>query len=140
MNRLDERLVKGLDKCGIKELTQILQQTFDRGGNVVIPSFAVGRTQELIYQFNMFYEQHPEYQAELEKVNVYIDSPMATTTTEVFKKNAQVFDAETKNYELYIGNESSSGEKHNIESTKEIGKIVEGYIEDQLHFEGLPIY
>lgn len=50
------------------------------------------------------------------------------------------YDAETKNYELYIGNESSSGEKHNIESTKEIGKIVEGYIEDQLHFEGLPIY
>lgn len=50
------------------------------------------------------------------------------------------YDAETKNYELYIGNESSSGEKHNIERTKEIGKIVEGYIEDQLHFEGLPIY
>lgn len=50
------------------------------------------------------------------------------------------YDAETKNYELYIGNESSSGEKHNIESTKEIGKIVEGYIEDQLHSEGLPIY
>ena len=50
------------------------------------------------------------------------------------------YDAETKNYELYIGNESSSGEKHNIETTKDIGKIVEGYIEDQLHSEGLPIY
>lgn len=50
------------------------------------------------------------------------------------------YKAETKNYELYIGNESSSGEKYNIESTKEIGKIVEGYIEDQLHSEGLPIY
>ena len=62
--------------------------------------FAVGRTQELIYQFNMFYEQHPEYQKQLENVNVYIDSPMATTATEVFKRNAQVFDEETKQYIL----------------------------------------
>ena len=88
------------NSTSIEELINITLETVKRGGSVVIPSFAVGRTQELIYQFNMFYEQHPEYQAELEKVNVYIDSPMATTTTEVFKKNAQVFDAETKNYIL----------------------------------------
>lgn len=88
------------NSTSIDELINITLETVKRGGSVVIPSFAVGRTQELIYQFNMFYEQHPEYQAELEKVNVYIDSPMATTTTEVFKKNAQVFDAETKNYIL----------------------------------------
>lgn len=50
------------------------------------------------------------------------------------------YDAETKGYRLFIGTESSSGEKHNIETTKEIGKIVEGYIEDQLHYEGLPIF
>lgn len=88
------------NSTSIDELINITLDTVRRGGSVVIPSFAVGRTQELIYQFNMFYEQHPEYQPELEKVNVYIDSPMATTTTEVFKKNAQVFDAETKNYIL----------------------------------------
>ena len=88
------------NSTSIDELINITLETVKRGGSVVIPSFAVGRTQELIYQFNMFYEQHPEYQAELEKVNVYIDSPMATTTTEVFKKNAQVFDTETKNYIL----------------------------------------
>ena len=88
------------NSTSIDELINITLETVKRGGSVVIPSFAVGRTQELIYQFNMFYEQHPEYQAELEKVNVYIDSPMATTTTEVFKKNAQVFDTETRNYIL----------------------------------------
>lgn len=84
----------------IDELINITLATIKRGGSVIIPSFAVGRTQELIYQFNMFYEQHPEYQSQLENVNVYIDSPMATTATEVFKRNAQVFDEQTKAYIL----------------------------------------
>lgn len=88
------------NSTSIDELINITLETVKRGGSVVIPSFAVGRTQELIYQFNMFYEHHPEYQQQLEKVDVYIDSPMATTATEVFKKNAQVFDTETKNYIL----------------------------------------
>ena len=82
----------------IDELIKITIKTIKRGGSVIIPSFAVGRTQELIYQFNMFYEHHPEYADTLGKVYVYIDSPMATTATEVFKKNAQVFDEETKAY------------------------------------------
>ncbi len=88
------------NSTSIDELVNITIDTVKRGGSVVIPSFAVGRTQELIYQFNMFYEQHPEYQEVLGNVNVYIDSPMATTATEVFKKNAQVFDAETKEFIL----------------------------------------
>ena len=82
----------------IDDLIKITLKTIKRGGSVIIPSFAVGRTQELIYQFNMFYEHHPEYADTLGKVYVYIDSPMATTATEVFKKNAQVFDDETKAY------------------------------------------
>ena len=88
------------NSTSIDELIKITIDTIKRGGSVIIPSFAVGRTQELISQFNMFYEQHPEYQKYLENVNVYIDSPMATTATEVFKKNAQVFDEETKAYIL----------------------------------------
>ncbi len=84
----------------IDELIKITLKTVKRGGSVIIPSFAVGRTQELIYQFNMFYEHHPEYTDTLGKIYVYIDSPMATTATEVFKKNAQVFDEETKSYIL----------------------------------------
>lgn len=88
------------NSTSIDELIAITLKTVKRGGSVIIPSFAVGRTQELIYQFNMFYEHHPEYADILGKVNVYIDSPMATTATEVFKKNAQVFDDETKAYIL----------------------------------------
>lgn len=88
------------NSTSIDELINITLDTVKRGGSVIIPSFAVGRTQELIYQFNMFYENNPQYQKELENISVYIDSPMATTATEVFKRNAQVFDEETKEYIL----------------------------------------
>lgn len=88
------------NSTSISELLDIVLKTIRRGGTVVIPSFAVGRTQELIYEFNRFYERKPELRAELDKITVYIDSPMATTATEVFRKNAQVFDEETKAYIL----------------------------------------
>ena len=81
---------------GAPELIDIVLKTTARGGNVVIPSFAVGRTQELIYEFNKYYEAHSEVQAALDKINVYVDSPMATSATEVFRKNAQVFDDEMR--------------------------------------------
>lgn len=80
----------------VKSLMEIVIKTARRGGTVVIPSFAVGRTQELIYEFNRFYENNQEYQKDLENLMVYVDSPMATTATEVFKRNAQVFDDEMK--------------------------------------------
>ena len=84
----------------IEQLLDIVIKTTRRRGTVVIPSFAVGRTQELIYEFNRFYLERPEYKDELEKLTVYIDSPMATSATEVFRRNAQVFDEETKAYIL----------------------------------------
>jgi len=94
-NRIHEKNATSIDR-----LIEIVLETTRRGGNVVIPSFAVGRTQELIYEFNRFYEEHSKYKEELDKLIVYVDSPMATTATEVFRKNAQVFDEETKAYIL----------------------------------------
>ena len=88
------------NESSIKALIDIIEETVKRGGNVIIPSFAVGRTQELIYELNRFYESDEYYHNLLKNVQVYIDSPMAVTTTQVFRKNAQVFDAETKNYIL----------------------------------------
>lgn len=84
----------------IKSLIDIITNTVRRGGNVIIPAFAVGRTQELIYELNRFYESDEYYRNILKNVPVYIDSPMAITTTQVFRKNAQVFDAETREYIL----------------------------------------
>lgn len=82
----------------IKELLDIIVKTAKRGGTVIIPSFAVGRTQELIYELNRIYGGQNEYRSVLEQLVVYVDSPMATTATQVFQKNAQVFDEETKEY------------------------------------------
>ncbi|TDP59617.1 MBL fold metallo-hydrolase RNA specificity domain-containing protein [Aminicella lysinilytica] len=90
----------GENAASIKQLIDIVVNTARRGGTIVIPSFAVGRTQELIFEFNKFYEENNEYKKDLDKINVYVDSPMATTATEVFRKNAQVFDEETKAYIL----------------------------------------
>ena len=69
----------------IAELTSTLQETFSRGGNVVIPSFAVGRTQEMLYFLRKIKEEglikdYPDFP-------VYVDSPLAVEATSVFHKN-----------------------------------------------------
>lgn len=84
------------NKESVQRLMQIILKTIRRGGNVVIPSFAVGRTQELIYELELFYEKHREHRRELDKIMVYVDSPLATSATEIFRRNAQVFDEETR--------------------------------------------
>lgn len=78
----------------ISELVRILKETFARGGNVIIPSFAVGRTQEMLYFFRQIKEAKllPEYQ----NFEVYVDSPLAVSATGVFEKNQySCFDDET---------------------------------------------
>jgi metallo-beta-lactamase family protein len=84
----------------LERLVDIIIKTLRRGGNVIIPSFAVGRTQELIFEINRFYELRPEFKKEMDKVMVYVDSPMATSATEVFRRNAQAFDDETREHIL----------------------------------------
>ena len=82
----------------------IVSETIDNGGTVVIPSFAVGRTQEILYELNKIKDQHKddakfqqEYQ-NLMRVPVYIDSPLAVSATEVFKKNMDLFDPEIQEF------------------------------------------
>ena len=69
----------------IRDLTTILRETFLKGGNVVIPSFAVGRTQELLYFIREIKENNllPEFPG----FEVYVDSPLAIGATHVFQKN-----------------------------------------------------
>ena len=72
----------------IPALTEILRETFSRGGSVIIPSFAVGRTQELLYFFREIKQNHliPEY----DSFPVYVDSPLANEATAVFLQCSQV--------------------------------------------------
>lgn len=75
-----------------EELIKIINDTYRRGGNVVIPSFAVGRTQELIYILNEFQEA-----GKLERgVKVYVDSPLASKSTAIFKEYSRYFDRESQ--------------------------------------------
>lgn len=77
------------------KLIDIINKTVLRGGAVMIPSFAVGRTQELIYQLNKYYEYNPDVE-EYMKIPIYIDSPMAIEATEAFKKNSSSFNEEAR--------------------------------------------
>lgn len=69
----------------IGDLTEIIQSTLDKGGNIVIPSFAVGRTQELLY-FIRHIKQHGLVKGH-DHFPVYVDSPLAVEATNVFKEN-----------------------------------------------------
>lgn len=81
-------------KESAEKLIEIINKTAKRGGTVLIPSFAVGRTQELIYELNKYYEYN-SIKHEME-IPIYIDSPMATNATEVFQNNSGTFDQETQ--------------------------------------------
>lgn len=83
---------------GFDELIEIAADTVKRGGTVVIPSFAVGRTQELLYEFNRFFASDHPRKSDLAEIKVYVDSPMAANATQVFEDNADVFDYETKEF------------------------------------------
>lgn len=82
-------------KTSTKRLIDIINKTALRGGSVIIPSFAVGRTQELIYELNKYY-QYSDVE-EYMKIPIYIDSPMAVNATEAFQKNSNSFNEEAQN-------------------------------------------
>ncbi len=69
----------------VKDLAEVLNRTFARGGNVVIPSFAVGRTQEILYFIRIIKKENlvPGFP----RFPVFVDSPLAVEATEIFQKN-----------------------------------------------------
>lgn len=69
----------------VERLTEIIQSTFEKGGNVVIPSFAVGRTQEMLYFLRKIKEER--LIKGFEDFEVYVDSPLAVEATNIFNKN-----------------------------------------------------
>jgi len=79
-------------------LKAVIEETVGRGGSVVIPSFAFGRTQELLYVIHQLYGA-----GEVPKVPVYVDSPLATKITQVFAEHPEVYDQETHDSFLQRG-------------------------------------
>ena len=88
-------------KSVIEPLAAYLQETFDRGGNVVIPAFAVGRTQEMLYYLREIKNEnmvkgHPNFP-------VYVDSPLADNSTSVFLQCDKDFLDEESQYVMDLG-------------------------------------
>jgi metallo-beta-lactamase family protein len=84
------------------ELEQIIRRTSKRGGKVIIPAFAVERTQMLVYLLNKLY-----HQGDLPDIPVFVDSPLAVNVTEVFRRHLAYFDQETRDY---LANEDPDGD------------------------------
>jgi metallo-beta-lactamase family protein len=83
----------------VQELLQIIQQAIRDQAKVVIPAFAVERTQNVIFTLHQFLRK-----GLLPSVPVYIDSPLAISATEIFKRNTDCFDQETK--DLLLGGDN----------------------------------
>ncbi len=70
-----------------KELLNILQRTcVEKKGKLIIPSFSIGRTQEIVYSLNNFYNQ-----GRLPRINIYVDSPLAINATDIFRMHPECF-------------------------------------------------
>lgn len=76
-----------------EKLKQTLISTYQRGGRVIIPAFAVERTQMLVYMLNQLY-----HNGDLPNEPFYVDSPLAVNVTNIFRKHPQYFDDETTQY------------------------------------------
>lgn len=75
----------------VDELVDIIKSTFKKGGNVIIPSFALGRTQDLLFILNKLVKED-----RLFRINVYIDSPLAEGISRVYAAHSEYFDEEAK--------------------------------------------
>ena len=82
----------------VDRMVTVINETIARGGNVIIPAFAVGRTQEVIYALNKEEERYRDHRSAFMHTQVYVDSPLAVSATEVFRQNTDCFDDEAQAY------------------------------------------
>jgi metallo-beta-lactamase family protein len=76
-----------------EEFRDMVRKTVQRDGKVIIPAFAVGRTQELVFHLNEMFTN-----GEVKPVPVYVDSPLAVNASEIFRKHPECFDSETREF------------------------------------------
>lgn len=114
-----DRLHKDKDET-VLEFLSILKDAQKRGGNILIPSFAIERTQEVLYEINLFVENRL-----LEGLPVYLDSPMAKKATEIFRQYPAFYDEDARRL-LDKGDDpfNFSG-FHEIESVDESKRLIE---------------
>ena len=80
-------------KAAFLELKEVLQRTIKRKGRVIIPAFAVGRTQELVFGLHKMMEN-----GDIPEIAVFVDSPLAIRASQVFREHPECFDEETRQF------------------------------------------
>ena len=74
-------------------LENVVSRTVEQGGRVLIPAFAVGRTQRVVYLLHQLFEEH-----RLPQIPIYVDSPMASEATEVYRRHPECYDREASQW------------------------------------------
>jgi len=87
-----------------EELRQVVTRTVRRGGKVIVPAFAVGRTQELVYDLHRMIDG-----GEIPRIPVIVDSPLAVNASDIFKLHPECFDEETREFILHDRHKSALG-------------------------------
>lgn len=117
------RLHKNMEES-IEEMVDAITNTFKKGGNVLIPAFAVGRTQDILYILNKLVKQR-----RLEALDVYVDSPLANKATRIYLDHPEFFDGEALSMFKY---RTSEGMRiyftTTVEESQKINKIKSGAI------------
>jgi metallo-beta-lactamase family protein len=75
------------------EFRAVVKRTIERNGKVIVPAFAVGRTQELVYDLNRMM-----HDGDIPRIPVFVDSPLAVNATDVFRRHPECFDEETRKF------------------------------------------
>ncbi len=97
------------------KLAEVIIKTAKKGGKLIIPSFALERTQELLYDLHVLFDEH-----RIPEMPVFVDSPLATKFTRIFEKNKESFDEETREYFIGKGKNPFSFERlHHTETADE---------------------
>jgi metallo-beta-lactamase family protein len=81
-----------------KALERIINETYRRGGKIIVPAFAVGRTQQLVYTLHRLAQA-----GDIPRLPIYVDSPLAVNTTDVFRTHPECYDGETRQFILDTG-------------------------------------
>jgi metallo-beta-lactamase family protein len=105
-----------------EEVAKVVREVFDRKGKIIIPAFAVGRTQLLVYVLHKLFDQN-----RIPEIPIYVDSPLAVKATKVFEEHPECFDRETNRVFLQNG-EDPFGFKRlkyitTVDQSKELNEI-----------------
>ena len=110
-----------------EEVAKIVREVFDKKGKIIIPAFAVGRTQMLVYVLHKLFDQN-----RIPEIPIYVDSPLAVNATKVFREHPECFDRETNRIFLQSGNDPFGFGRlkyiSTVEQSKELNDLIDPMI------------